>query len=64
MEYPAGEKIWEFYNNKHGELAFIMTSKSSREYYFVYELQDGKFVKLGRGQNPRELEKKFIDCKL
>lgn len=39
---------------------FIITSKeSSRDYYFLYELVDGPFKKLGRARSPKELEEKF-----
>ena len=39
---------------------FIITSKeSSRDYYFLYELVDGSFKKLGRARSPKELEEKY-----
>lgn len=37
-----------------------MTSKeTSRDYYFLYELVDGTFRKLGKARSPKELEAKF-----
>ena len=46
------------YNAEH-ELCFILTSKESREFYFLYELVDGEFKKLGKARTPKELEDKF-----
>lgn len=37
----------------------ILTSKESREFYFLYELVDGEFKKLGKARTPKELEDKF-----
>lgn len=47
------------YDAKH-ELRYIITSKAARDFYFLYELRDGKFVKLGKDKSPLALEKKFI----
>lgn len=57
--YPKGERVWvSFYNIDH-KLMFIITSKElSRDYYFLYELVDGSFKKLGRARSPKELEGK------
>lgn len=54
-----------YYNEAH-ELKFILTSKeASRDYYFLYELVDGEFRKLGRSKSPKELEDKFgVDKRL
>lgn len=41
------------------EHCFILTSKESREFYFLYELVDGEFKKLGKARTPKELEDKF-----
>ena len=59
-KYPKGECVWVSFYNKDHELMFILTSKeSSRDYYFLYELVDGAFKKLGRARSPKELEAKF-----
>lgn len=59
IKYPKGERVWvAYYGNKH-ELCFIMTSKENREYYFLYELNDGAFRKLGKSRSPKELEDRF-----
>ena len=59
-KYPKGERVWVGYYDTGHELRFILTSKeSSREYFFLYELADGAFKKLGRARSPKELETKF-----
>lgn len=45
----------EFHAGEH-KLCFILTSKESREFYFLYELVDGEFKKLGKARTPKELE--------
>lgn len=60
LKYPKGERVWVGYYNVQHELLFIMTSKeTSRDYYFLYELVDGTFRKLGKARSPKELEAKF-----
>lgn len=59
LNYPKGELVWNGYYSRSGELLFILTSKESREYYFLYEYQDGEFKKLGKAKNPPELEERF-----
>jgi len=58
-EYPKGECVWAGYYTQQHELMFIITSKESRDFYFLYELVDGKFKKLGKSRSPKELEEKF-----
>ena len=57
--YPKGEHVWVSYYDTSHKLVFIITSKEARDYYFLYELVDGKFKKLGRAKSPTELENKF-----
>lgn len=65
-KYPKGERVWVNYYDSDHKLVYIMTSKeSSREYYFLYELVDGIFKKLGKARSPKELESKFdVDKKI
>lgn len=64
-KYPKGERVWVGYYNTSHELKFIVTSKESRDFYFLYELVGGVFRKLGRSRSPKELEEKFgVDKKL
>lgn len=59
MKYPKGETVWVSYYNSNKELLFIMTSKPIRDFYFLYEVVDGEFKKLGKAKNTTELEEKF-----
>lgn len=64
-KHPKGEHVWVGCYNKDHELKFIITSKESREFYYLYELVDGEFRKLGRSKSPKELEERFdVDKKL
>ena len=59
LKYPKGEIVWESYYNKSRELKFIITSKPIRDSYFLYELVDGEFKKLGKAKTPPELVEKY-----
>ena len=59
MTYPKGEQVWTSYHDSSHELLFIVTSKPTRDFYFLYELVDGAFKKLGKAKSPLELEEKF-----
>ena len=60
IQYPKGEIVWVNYANRNGEIMFILTSKPTREYYFLYEiLPDGRCNKLGKAKEPPELEAKY-----
>lgn len=59
-QIPKGEIVWVYYANRQGEIMFALTSKHTRDYYFLYEVSpDGKCKKLGKAKEPPELEKKF-----
>lgn len=60
LQYPKGERVWVEYYNQKKELRYIVTSKQTRDCFYVYELVNGTFVKLGRDKNPLVLEEKFI----
>lgn len=60
LQYPKGERVWVEYYNQKKELRYIVTAKQTREYFYVYELVNGAFVKLGRDKNPLALEEKYI----
>ena len=58
--YPRNEQVWVRYQDTGHKLLFILTSKKdSRDWYFLYELMDGQFKKLGKSRSPVELEEKF-----
>lgn len=58
-KYPRGETVWTSYYTASGELMFILTAKPQQDAYYLYELRDGEFQKLGRSKSPLELEEKF-----
>ncbi len=60
LTYPKGEIVWVGHYDKNNHLRYITTSKPARDFYFLYELKDGKFVKLGKDRNPKVLEEKFV----
>ncbi len=60
LKYPKGERGWVSYYDPNGELLFIMTSKENdRSWYFLYKIEAGKMVKLGKAHTPPELEEKY-----
>lgn len=65
IKVPRGEIAWTRYLNSKGEDKYILTSKSTRDYYYLYEIQlDGSLKKLGKGKTPREVEESFKLAKL
>jgi hypothetical protein len=50
---------WTTYNNINHEIRFIITSKVSRDIYYLYEVVDNEFQKIGKGKTPYELEEKY-----
>ena len=63
LAYPKGERVWVGYYTTDHNLLFIMTSKESRDFYYLYELVNGSFKKLAK--SPQELEEKFeVDKRL
>lgn len=59
LKYPKGETVWTSYIGKSGNLAYIITAKQQRDSYYLYELGEGGFTKLGKGKTPTELERKY-----
>ena len=60
LKNPKGERTWVSYYNKEGNLVFVMTSKeNSRDWYFLYRVEDGKMIKLGKARTPPELEERY-----
>ena len=58
MKYPVNETVWAGYYNRSGDLRYIITSKSARDWYFLYEVVDGAFKKIGKEKEPPMLVKK------
>lgn len=60
VKIPKGEILWRRYIDQGGLLRFITTSKPARDFYYLYEVsEDGSCKKLGRGQDPPELEERY-----
>lgn len=55
-----GEFVWVEYYDKDGKPTFAITSKASRDMYFVYDITKPTPKKLGKAKNPLELERKYI----
>ena len=58
-KYPKGEIVWESFFDESRELRFIITSKPIRDAYFLYELVNDEFKKLGKAKTPPELVEKY-----
>lgn len=56
---PKTERIWVKRITEKGETYYI-TSKDTRDYYFLYKMDGEKAVKLGKAKSPLELEQKYI----
>lgn len=60
ITYPKGEISWVAIHNADGTMTHLITSKPTRDFYYIYEVKDGSLIKLGRDRNPTALERKFI----
>ena len=52
---PKSEHAWVGYYDKSDNLHFVVTSRESRDFYYLYKVVDGKAAKLGRARDPTEL---------
>ena len=60
IKIPKGEKVWVSYLTSDKRLKYIITSKLSKDYYYLYEISDsGEIKKLGRAKSPNDLESTF-----
>ena len=55
IKYPKGETVWVTYRKMSEDIKFIITSKSNRDTYFLYELINDEFKKLGKATTPTKL---------
>lgn len=53
---PSTEIVWVTITDDLGD-EYVITSKSDRNTYYLYRLEKDKAVKLGKNENPLELEK-------
>lgn len=58
IKIPKGEIVWErIYFG--GKLCYVITSKSARDYYYIYRNESGCLKKLGKAKTPTELHEKY-----
>lgn len=55
---PRGERCWAGYYNAAGNALFAITSKETRDQYFLYDLRGSEPQKVGKAKEPPELIKK------
>lgn len=53
---PSNETIWVTITDDLGD-EYVITSRATRDMYYIYRLEKDKAVKLGKNENPLELEK-------
>lgn len=56
---PKSERIWLKRITSNGDTYYI-TSKETRDCYYLYKMENNKAIKLGKAPTPTELEKKYI----
>lgn len=57
---PKGEHAWVGFYTSGGALQFIITSKKeNRDMYFLYEVKEEQFIKLGKSKDVSELTRKY-----
>lgn len=56
INIPSNETIWVTITDDLGD-EYVITSKATRDVYYIYRLEKDKAVKLGKNENPLELEK-------
>jgi hypothetical protein len=56
---PSTEIVWVTITDDLGD-EYVITSKTTRDMYYIYRLEKDKAMKLGKGVSPIELEQKFI----
>lgn len=60
---PKTERVWMERITESGETYYITSKDGNREYYFLYQYDGTKCIKLGKAKTPIELETKFIKQK-
>ena len=53
MKYPSGEIVWVQYLNRSGEVLYVVTSNKTRDWYYLYDVRDGR--RIGKDRDPSEL---------
>lgn len=56
---PDNEIVWVEYLTKEHESQFLITSKESRDTYFLYAVLDNGYKRVGKAISPIALEEKY-----
>ena len=56
---PSNEIEWVEYLSRNHRPLFLLTSKEIRDFYFLYEVVDDGFKRLGKAPSPIALEEKY-----
>lgn len=56
---PRSERIW--LERRSGQDVYFITSRENADTFFLYKMDGGKAVKLGKSKSPPELERKYIE---
>lgn len=59
VKYPKGEDVCVTCYTRDNIPLFLITTKPSTGYFFIYEFTENGLVRLGRSQSPLELEERF-----
>lgn len=60
MTISKNEVLCVTYKKENGAVFYITRKRDDRNVYFIYRNDNDNLVKLGKGNNPIELENKFI----
>lgn len=68
-KFPKGEIPITDLADKNGNVIFVITEHKIRGLYYLYDVSKGVAIKLGKGESPPELERKFntaekMGCKI
>lgn len=58
---PSAERIWTEYRTRAGEVFYLTTKRNVPGTFWLYRLEGDRAVKLGKGESPVALEKRFIN---
>ena len=56
---PTSEILWLTVTSHSGSV-FYITSKQTRDTYYIYQQRQDSISRIGKGKTPDELEKKYV----
>lgn len=59
IKYPKNEELAQTFRDVGGNIRYIITYKKIKDGYILYQLNCGKFEKVGKCRSPNELDRKF-----